>query len=286
MGEPFTLLKDGEQPYVDGSTLLKLLQPGKLVERLPFQINQTDLLAGTPVQLVAPFRGKIKRCMTIVQAEVEQGGKLTVEVAGTPLTGFQVDVGDDEAIAAAIAEDGGVFTDETTAANEVTANDMTLFPAVPVAGTDRYNFGFKEKVSSLKVNVGTVGTGTYTVTYEYWNGSAFVALTVTDNTTDFKTVGANTVTFTPPADWATTTINGQGPFFYIRAEIQAGTTTAIPLGTQAFISGYPTGRVLQNDVPPTDGTEKFTKDQELSVIPAAEFAAAGAVSGWIEIEPA
>lgn len=139
---------------------------------------------------------------------------------------------------AAIAEDGGVFTDETTEANEATANDMTLFPAVPVAGVDRYNIGSSVKFGRLALNVSTVGTGTYTVVFEYFNGSIFTPLSgVVDGTGNFKNAGLNQITFTIPDDWATTTINSQGPFFYIRAEIQTGTVTAVPLGQQAFLSG-------------------------------------------------
>lgn len=144
----------------------------------------------------------------------------------------------DGPVDAAIAEDGGVFTDETTEANEATADDMTLFPAVPVAGVDRYNIGAENPFGRVDLNISTVGTGTYTVVFEYFNGSSFVALSgVVDGTTDFKTSGLNSITFTIPTDWAATTINGQGPFFFIRAEIQTGTVTAVPLGQQAFLGG-------------------------------------------------
>jgi len=139
-----------------------------------------------------------------------------------------------ESMLAAIADDGGVFTDETTESNEATADDMTLLPAVPASG-DNFNFGSDKQFNRLVLNVSTVGTGTYTLTWEYFNGSSFTALSgVTDGTTDFKTSGLKSVTFTIPGDWATTTINSQGPFFFIRAVVDAGTTTAIPLGQQSF----------------------------------------------------
>jgi len=138
-------------------------------------------------------------------------------------------------VAAAIAEDGGVFTDETTEANEATADDMTLFPATPVAAVDRYNFGFDSQASNFDLDVSTVGTGTYTVVWEYWNGNAWAALAgVTDDTTGFKTTARNNVSWTIPTDWAQTYINGQGPFYFVRAEIQTGTVTATPVGEQAF----------------------------------------------------
>jgi hypothetical protein len=138
-------------------------------------------------------------------------------------------------VLAAIAEDGGVFTDETAEANSATADDMTLLPAVPVAAVDRYNFGFATQASSMSINVGIAGTGTYTVVWEYWNGGAWAVLAgVVDDTDDFQTATTNTVAWTVPADWVKSRINGQGLFYFIRAEVQTGTVTAVPVGTQAF----------------------------------------------------
>jgi hypothetical protein len=150
------------------------------------------------------------------------------------------------ALGAAIAEDGGVFVDETTEANEATANDMTLLPAVPVAGVDRYNFGFAVKTKSFDLNVSTVGTGTYTLVWEYWNGTAWVALSgVVDDTTDFKTATENTVSWTIPSNWQQSTINGQGPFYFVRAEVQTGTVTQVPIGQQAFDHAASVIRIAQ-----------------------------------------
>ncbi len=144
----------------------------------------------------------------------------------------------DGPVDAAIAEDDAVFTDQTTEANEGTADDMDLLPAVPVLIEDKYYFGAQNPFGRLDLDVSTVGTGTYTLTWEYFNGSTWVALSgVTDGTTDFKTSGLESVTFTIPSDWAATTVNSQGPFFFIRAEMQAGTVTQVPLGEQAFIGG-------------------------------------------------
>jgi hypothetical protein len=140
-----------------------------------------------------------------------------------------------QAIPAAIADDGGAFTDETTAANEDTADDMTLFPAVP-AQDDAYYFGFSAKVSRLLLNVTTAGVGTYTVAWEYYDGDSWETLTgAVDDTGAFKNAGLHDVTWTPPADWATTTVNSQGPFYFIRAVIDNGTSTTVPLAGQAYV---------------------------------------------------
>jgi hypothetical protein len=96
------------------------------------------------------------------------------------------------------------------------------------------------------VDVGTVGTGTYTVTWQYWNGAWTALAGVTDGTTGFKTTGSNNVTFTVPTDWVATSLNGSQSLYYIRALKDTGTVTQAPLGTQAFIGG--TGSATQSAV--------------------------------------
>lgn len=151
------------------------------------------------------------------------GGELTALLQGA-------------AAAAVIAEDGGVFVDETTEADDVTADNLTLFPAVPAAGVDRFNIGSVLPFGDIKVDVTTVGTGTYTVTWEYWDGSAWAALaSVAGDGADFKTSGVQPVSWTIPTDWVASTINSQGPFFYVRAETQTGTTTAEPVGRRIHV---------------------------------------------------
>ncbi len=138
-------------------------------------------------------------------------------------------------VQAAISEDGGAFTNETTDANDDGANDITLLPT-PAAATDRFYFGYDVPFESIKVNVGTAGAGTYTLTWQYYNGSAWTALTVTDGTTHFKTSGENEITFKAPDDWEPNTVNSQGPFYYVRCTRDGGTQTTQPLGTRIIIN--------------------------------------------------
>ena len=131
---------------------------------------------------------------------------------------------------------GPTYSDQTIDANDVGANDWTIFPAGTTA--DYAAIGYSQKFKKLVVNVGTVGTGTYTVTWQYWNGSIWTALSgVSDGTTAFKTSGTNNVTFTVPTDWTATSLNGSQSLFYIRALKDTGTVTQAPLGTQGFIGG-------------------------------------------------
>lgn len=120
---------------------------------------------------------------------------------------------------AAIADDGGVFTDETTNANSATTDDVNLLPASPVAN-DAYYFGHAEEFPRIKIDV-TDGNGTgSTITWEYWNGSSWTALSgVTDGTSNFENVGENIVSWTVPGNWTATTVNSQGPYKYVRARL-------------------------------------------------------------------
>lgn len=138
-------------------------------------------------------------------------------------------------IAAAIADDGGALTDETTVARDrSTTNDVTLFPTTPVVNVDQYYFGGLTQFDKLTVRVGTAGVGTYALTWEYWNG-AWVTLTTT-TADDFKATSANVITFSKPGDWATTTVNSQGPYYYVRARWTSGTMTTSPIGNNASMT--------------------------------------------------
>jgi hypothetical protein len=139
---------------------------------------------------------------------------------------------------AAIAEDSGTgFTDETTEASSNTTADMTLLPATP-ALNDAYYFGHTEQFLRLKLDVSTAlaFSGQPTIVWEYWNG-AWVALSgVSDGTQGFENSGENIVSWTTPASWATTTVNSQGPFYYVRARLSVvGTITTVPVGRKATI---------------------------------------------------
>ncbi len=137
----------------------------------------------------------------------------------------------------AVADDGGVQTDETIKANDETANDMILLPAVP-AVNDAYYFLSNWQFDTVRINIGTQGAGTWTIVWEYWNGSTWTVLSgVTDGTSGFKAAAGNhDVTFTVPTDWAITEVKGINGYA-IRARVSAYTSiTTQPKGTQAWTS--------------------------------------------------
>jgi hypothetical protein len=114
--------------------------------------------------------------------------------------------------------DGSAFVDVSA---EADSEGGTPFDALVDADDVLYlgkTTKFQEAYLDLAVN------GAYTgLAWEYWNGSAWSALSVSG-------VGANLdadgpVTFTPPGDWAKTTVNGQN-LYWIRASATAVTTAA------------------------------------------------------------
>ncbi len=128
---------------------------------------------------------------------------------------------------------GPSFVDETTDFNSATINDVDPFPATE-AIDDYMAAGFTQTFGDLVINVGTVGVAGV-LAWEYWNGTAWVALSgVTDGTTNFTTSGQNSVVFTVPQDWAALVLNGSASLFYVRARITTVYSTN-PILTQGFI---------------------------------------------------
>lgn len=89
-------------------------------------------------------------------------------------------------------------------ANNCVVNDAIYFGA-----------GVNGAFHDMKFYVGTAFAATsVTFVWEYWNGSAWAALTVTDNTAGFTNLGENWVTWTRPADWAYCSVNGSSASLY------------------------------------------------------------------------
>jgi hypothetical protein len=144
------------------------------------------------------------------------------------------------AVAGARAYDhsGPTYTDETTEVNNADANDMTLLPATP-AVNDAYYFGYASVWDWLNLNIGTAGAGTWTITWEYWNGSSWAALPgVHDTSNGFRASGMNSVKFNRPDDWANHDVDG-ATLYWIRGRVTSySSVTTQPLGTQAWIGKW------------------------------------------------
>ena len=138
----------------------------------------------------------------------------------------------DTSVTKAFLDDGGAFTDYTTAFNNATVNDCPLMPATEDVD-DAFYYGSSNKFRGLNLNIGTAGVGN-TIVWEYWDGSAWASLTVTDNTVGFTVLGENTVTFTPYDDWTKTTVNSSEQY-WIRSRVSVAAFTTQPLLTQGWV---------------------------------------------------
>ena len=231
------VLEGGDTPSVDN------VNTSTVNVNNAVNITVAGVTEGTPVKMVADETvGTITKGDLIFEDLADNTGAvastINYEAAFNP-SGLDVRVvARNQGVATAcIAEDGGAFTDETLAGVNNTTADMTLLPAVPVAN-DAYYFGHDEQFPSLKLDVTTAMTGTgNTIVWEYYNGTIWTALSgVVDGTSGLETLGENYVSWTLPGNWATTTVNTQGPFFYVRARLSATTTvTAVPVGRRVAL---------------------------------------------------
>jgi len=127
------------------------------------------------------------------------------------------------------------FVDETTDANNATINDVQLPPVQTSDPGDAIYFGSTNKFSLVQVKYSTAGSYSGgTSDWEYWNGSAWSSLTITDPTSKFS-ASANTyeLVFTPPDDWEYTTVNSvEGFFIRLNYSVAATSVTTQPLGDE------------------------------------------------------
>jgi len=140
-------------------------------------------------------------------------------------------------IETALAEDGGSFTDETSEANDVASNDVTLLPAAPSVG-DAYYFGKETIFSEIEIDITTVGTGTWDIVWEYHDGSGWELLNATDETSDFQQQGTNSVKWDIPSDWSSTTIDDSAGQYFVRARLDSLTSlNTQPLAQSIDVTG-------------------------------------------------
>lgn len=148
-------------------------------------------------------------------------GKVTGSFPGTTPQAVFVRARSSGTVHAVIEDDGGFFTDQTAFARDQTlVNDARLLPPVPVAADAHYAGGLA-LYGRLRYLISTAGA-TYVGVWEYWNGAWTTIPGMVDDTSSFQVAGWNDATFTPPNDWVTTTINGQGPFYYTRLRVTTG----------------------------------------------------------------
>ena len=154
------------------------------------------------------------------------------------------------------------FTEETLDAKGPSNADWTVFPATEAVG-DYAAFGYTSTFTQLKFDYanGTAGVGG-TVSWEYWNGTTWTALSgVTDNTNSLTVAVADglTVTWTLPTDWATRTLSSVESLYYVRARINTVYTTN-PILDQGYVLG--TGHAVVESVAVIPGADGSGQTQD------------------------
>lgn len=126
---------------------------------------------------------------------------------------------------------------QTTATN---AGTFVLFQGPTVTNDEAY-FGLSSKFNRAKFSFATAGVqgSAVTLAWEYWNGSAWTALSgVSDGTSGLTVSG--TTTWTIPSDWATKAVNAT-TCYWMRLRFTAGSWTTNPIVQYATLTGWTQG---------------------------------------------
>lgn len=128
---------------------------------------------------------------------------------------------------------GLVFSDITTAAGDGTAGDWSPVSALTTTINEAVYLGHSATFTQLSLYLSVAGAGGSSASaWEYWNGSAWAALTTTtDTTASWRAPTTASVVFTAPGNWSQTAVNGS-TLYWIRSRVTtAGTFTTRPMGT-------------------------------------------------------
>jgi len=130
--------------------------------------------------------------------------------------------------------DNVTFVDNSVEADTAAG---VAFTGIVTPVTDFMYIGKLSQFSEVDFQLDTLGTGTTTIDYEYWNGAAWTDISVglSDGTSNQQADGV--LTYTLPVDWALTTVNGVSAYWIRFAE---PTTITIPptyfsIGRQALV---------------------------------------------------
>jgi len=131
----------------------------------------------------------------------------------------------------------GSYIDLDSKANDDNADDVDLPPRDSV--DDALYIGHDEKFDAVLFDISTPGEYDATLVWEYWNGSDWVTLNVTDNTSGFTVSGLNFVSFEQPDDWTQCDVNGKTKY-WIRVRCSAlNSVTTQPKASQLWLGLKP-----------------------------------------------
>lgn len=124
------------------------------------------------------------------------------------------------------------YSDYTTHINSTATSDTRVMDDPEVLDS-AFHYGYPHKFIGLDIQPGLLGVGS-AITWEYYNGTDWVALSVTDGTLGYTASGYQSVTFVAPGDWETTNVNGY-EYYWIRTRVTATNFTTSPRLTQGWI---------------------------------------------------
>jgi hypothetical protein len=180
-------LRDTDQIVASYENAVKVDAGGRK-HYIPFEIEQTELLAGTAEQIVCPVAGRITKYRGIVQGAVTTGGAVKLQIGGVDVTGGTFTIADADAA-------GVKYAATPSAANTVAvADSITVVPAAAIdtAGQlngiieitqDGVNDGNTWVVGSQAAATGTSGDvrGTFTPATTMDGVVSFAFLVAVDN---------------------------------------------------------------------------------------------------------
>jgi len=132
---------------------------------------------------------------------------------------------------------GASFVDNTAEARLQGGTGFVLFQG-PTVTVDEAYVGMSSRFGRVKIVFDTPGVqnAAITLAWEYWDGSAWTALSgVADGTSELTADG--TVTWTIPGDWAAVAVNAVTQF-WIRVRFTAGSWTTNPLVATLSVTGW------------------------------------------------
>jgi hypothetical protein len=102
-------------------------------------------------------------------------------------------------------DDNGTFIDHSVEADTAGGTPFEINNAA----ADQFYIGKKTQFKEIEIDTNVASVGYAGGAWEYWNGSAWVALdTLSDGTSNFTVTGAQLVTHVPQTNWTQNAVNG------------------------------------------------------------------------------
>jgi len=219
-----------------GESLLGVLVDSSVIDKVDVQIEQIQftgsenwatqrsvflacLFNGGPLNIVIP-------AVTVVQCGFSVLGRVVINA------GFQKVFTFDDSAAS--------FTDNTTEARSRTGTNFTILGDGDLSNI--VYFGLPGRFTSISMNLSTNGSGGV-LTWEYWDGAAWSALTGLSGNTNLTL--DSIIAWTMPSNWATTTVNAVSALYWVRARVTTAYVTD-PVCIQAMPPNAVGVRIVSN----------------------------------------